>query len=42
MEHQKIIIEEIEDNRRNQPFRFKTKNWVRFKTSVLRSSLCDS
>ena len=40
MEHQKIIIEEIED-RRNQPSKFKTKNWVRFKTSVLRSSLCD-
>ena len=55
MKYQEII--NSFDNTPNQPFKFKTKNWVeinyesrgtynednqiRFKTSMLRSSLCD-
>ena len=55
MEYQKIA--NLLDNTSNQPFKFRTKNWVEindesrgtysvnrqinFKTSVLRSSLCD-
>ena len=47
MEYQKIIY--LLDNTPNQPSKFRTKNWVeinddsqiRFKTSTLRSSLCD-
>ena len=49
MEYQKII--NLLDNTPNQPSKFRTKNWVevnddatkivKFKTSVLKSSLCD-
>ena len=55
VEYQKIT--NLLDNTPNQPFRFRTKNWVeviydsrgtyntntqiKFKTSILRSSLCD-
>ena len=55
MEYQKIT--NLLDNASNQPFKFRTRNWVeinddirgayspnkqiRFKTTMLRSSLCD-
>ena len=50
MEYQKII--NVLDIKPNQPSKFKTKNWVahgtyntnsqiKFKTSMLKSSLCD-
>ena len=54
MEYQKIA--NLLDNASNQPFKFRTKNWVeindesrgtytsndiKFKTTILRSNLCD-
>ena len=56
MEYQKIV-NVIDDNTLNQPFKFKTRNWIeindesrrtynvksqiKFKTTMLKSSLCD-
>ena len=55
MEYQKIV--NLLDNTSNQPYKFRTKNWIeindqsrgtyntnsdlRFKTAILKSSLCD-